>query len=103
MMDTGRILIANLSKGRLGEDKSNLLEPVLTREYLEQYAASAFTGLGNFEVCVRLLERGRHAELFLVRTLPPTQRRQGRREDPIRRSRERYATSRSVVEARIER
>ena len=33
MMDHGRILIANLSKGRLGEDKSNLLGAILVTQF----------------------------------------------------------------------
>jgi DNA helicase HerA-like ATPase len=32
-MDTGRIFIANLSKGRLGEDKANLLGSLLTTQF----------------------------------------------------------------------
>ena len=30
MMDTNRVFIANLSKGKLGEDKANLLGSLLT-------------------------------------------------------------------------
>jgi hypothetical protein len=192
MMDTGRIFIANLSKGRLGEDKSNLLGAVLVsqfqlaamaragvpseerrafhlfvdefqnfasdsfasilsesrkyalsmvlshqytqqlrtevqdavfgnvgtlisfrvgdadaallaREYGGHYEPRTFSGLDNYEVCVRLLERGRHAEPFLGRTLPAWGRRHGRRENLIRRSREKYSTPRSIVEAKIAR
>jgi hypothetical protein len=33
MMDNGRILIANLSKGRLGEDKANLLGAILVTQF----------------------------------------------------------------------
>jgi energy-coupling factor transporter ATP-binding protein EcfA2 len=39
MMDTGRIFIANLSKGRLGADKSSLLGSLLTTQF--QLAAMA--------------------------------------------------------------
>ncbi len=39
MMDDGRIFIANLSKGKLGEDKSNLLGAVLVSQF--QMAAMA--------------------------------------------------------------
>ena len=33
MMDTGRIFIANLSKGRIGADKSSLLGSLLTTQF----------------------------------------------------------------------
>jgi hypothetical protein len=33
MMDTGRIFIANLSKGKLGADKANLLGSLLTTQF----------------------------------------------------------------------
>ncbi len=39
MMDTGRIFLANLSKGKLGADKSNLLGSLLTTQF--QLAAMA--------------------------------------------------------------
>jgi type IV secretory pathway TraG/TraD family ATPase VirD4 len=39
MMDDGRILIANLSKGRIGEDKANLLGALLVSQF-EQAALS---------------------------------------------------------------
>ena len=41
-MNTGRIFIANLSKGRLGHDKANLLGSLLTTQF--QLAAMARTG-----------------------------------------------------------
>jgi len=43
MMDEGRILIANLSKGALGEDKSNLLGAILVSKF--QLAAMSRAGL----------------------------------------------------------
>ncbi len=192
MMDNRRVFIANLSKGRLGEDKSNLLGSllvtqfqlaamarvdvpersrpdfflfidefqnfatdsfaailsearkyrlcltlshqylgqlreeirdavfgnvgslvafrvghadafVLAREFEETYSGSRFTELGNHEVCVKLLVNGEHGEPFLGKTLRPLGTRYGRRETIIRRSREKYATRRSVVESKIER
>ena len=33
MMDTGRVFIANLSKGKLGADKANLLGSLLTTQF----------------------------------------------------------------------
>jgi hypothetical protein len=192
MMDRGRILIANLSKGKLGEDKSNLLGAILVtqfqlaamsradtpeekrrdfylyidefhnfstdsfasilsearkyrlcltlaHQYVDQlrpeirnavfgnvgsmisfrvgesdaealertfghsYTASEFTGLGNYEVLVKLLDRGQNREPFRATTLPPLGKNYGKRQNIIERSRQRYATPRGVVEEKIRR
>jgi len=192
MMDRGKIFVANLSKGKIGADKANLLGSflvsafqqaamsradipeterrdfylyvdefqsfvsdsfadilsearkyrlclTLSHQYLDQlkptiaaavmgnvgsmlafrvghqdaealemafgktYASSAFTGLSNRRLCARLLVDGEDIEPFFGRTLPPQGRRHGRRGTIIRRSRERYATRRSVAEERISR
>ena len=192
MMDHNRIFIANLSKGRLGEDKSNLLGAILvttfqlaamartTRpeaerqdfflfvdefqnftsdsfasilsearkyhlaltlshqhvsqlrdeiresvfgnvgstiafrvgsadaallacEFDESYQAKHFTQLGRHEVCARLLDDGAYGEPINGLTLPPLDYHFGRRENIIRRSREKYATPRAVVEDKMRR
>jgi hypothetical protein len=190
MMDDGRIFIANLSKGKLGEDKSNLLgallvaqfqlaamsradvpesdrrdfrlfvdefqsfssdsfasilsearkyrlsltlshqyveqllpeirhavfgnvgslisfrvgqtdAEILEREFGHSYPASAFTRLANHHVIAKLMTGGEHLEPFAGKTLPPHAERHGRREAIVRRSREKYAVGREVVEGRI--
>jgi hypothetical protein len=192
MMDNRRILIANLSKGLLGEDKSNLLgcllvtslelaamervgvpeaarqdfflyidefhnfatesfatilsearkyrlNLTLSHQYLDQlaenvrhavfgnagtlisfriggkdahalehecgraYTAGQFGSLGNFEVITRLLSEGRHREPFFARTLAPLEIRSGRRNEVLRRSREKYAERKRIVEDKIDR
>ncbi len=192
MMDDGRILIANLSKGRIGDDKANLLGAVLvsvfqaaamsradvpegertdfhlvvdefhnfatdsfaailsearkyrlcltlSHQYLNQlpdtireavfgnvgtlvsfrvgkadagvlaesfggtYPPSRYSDLANHEVCVKLLADGGYGDPFLGRTFPPAAPSYGRSGNLIRRSRERYATPRRVVEEKIER
>jgi hypothetical protein len=192
MMDNRRIFIANLSKGRLGEDKSNLLGALLvtqfhlaamsrvdmpeeerkdfnlyvdefqsftsdsfasilsearkyrlcltlSHQYIDQlrpetrlavfgnvgsmvtfrvgerdaeilakefgstYAASSLTGLGNYEVCAKLLQRGMNTPTFFGATLPASESRCGKREKIIRRSREKYGTLLSIAEERIAR
>jgi hypothetical protein len=192
MMDSGRIFIANLSKGKLGEDKANLLGAVLVsqfqlaamarasvtpemrndfhlfvdefhnfasdnfasilsesrkyalsltlshqytqqlrpevrdavfgnvgtlvsfrvgdadadllaREYGSVYEPGTFSGLGNHEVCVRLMSRGQHDQPFLGRTLPPLGQQHGRRTNVIRRSREKYSRPQRLVEDRLRR
>jgi Helicase HerA, central domain len=47
MMDHGRIFVANLSKGRLGEDKSNLLGALLVSQF--QLAAMARANIAEGE------------------------------------------------------
>ena len=192
MMDNQRIFIANLSKGRLGEDKANLLGAVLVtkfqlaamsratmpeterrdyflfadefqnfstdsfasilsearkyrlcltlshqymdqlreeirkavfgnvgsiisfrvgptdasfleREFGDGYVGNRFTELANHTVCVKLLMNGHHGEPFKGVTLPPLQLQCGRRETIIRRSRERYAMKRKLIEDKIKR
>jgi hypothetical protein len=192
MMDDQRILIANLSKGRLGEDKSNLLGAILvtqfqlaamsranrpeesrrdfylyidefqnfatdaflsilsearkyrlcltlSHQYTEQlgdelraavfgnvgtvisfrvgesdalqlarqfgngHVGSHFTELANHEIRVNLLEHGRQRDPFLATTFPPSTDRYDRRQNIIRRSREKYARPRSEIEGKIRR
>jgi len=84
---------------RVGEMDGFLLE----REFGGTYAASHFTELRNFEICVKLLSDGGHNYPFTGMTFPPLSVRYGRAENIVRRSREKYATSRQTVEARIDR
>jgi hypothetical protein len=72
---------------------------VLEREYAGDFLASRFVGLSNHEVCAKLL----HREPFFGRTLPPSGERHGRRETIVRRSREKYAKKRKIIEDRIKR
>jgi len=75
----------------------------LEQAFDETYRASQLTSLGNYEVCVKLLADGQDCEPFLGKTLPPIGERHGRRETIIRRSREKYATPRKIVEDKINR
>jgi hypothetical protein len=85
---------------RIGHSDAKLLE----REFDEAYAATEFTRLGNHEVCVKLLINGQHQhEPFMGKTFPPIGKRHGRRETIIRRSREKYAKQREVIEGKIKR
>ena len=76
---------------------------VLSREFGGGFDSSLFSNLSNGEVCAKLLKNGRHSDSFLAKTHPPTGRRYGGKYNLIRRSRERYATPREVVEAKIHR
>jgi len=192
MMDNRRIFIANLSKGRLGEDKSNLLgailvtmfqlaamartkipekdrqdfhlvvdefqnvssdsfisilsearkyrlaltlshqhasqlrpeiresvfgnvgsivsfgvgsadATVLSQEFGGDFAPNQFTELKRFEVFAKMLEEGNSGVPMRGITLPPLDVAFGRRETLIRRSREKYASSKTIVEDKIRR
>ncbi len=76
---------------------------VLEREFGEEYSARSFVELGNHEVCAKILDGGRCRQPFFGKTLPPLGTRHGRRQIIIRRSRERYARPRNVVEGKIRR
>jgi hypothetical protein len=75
----------------------------LAQEFGHGYNPGAFSGLGNHEVIAKLLEHGEYAEPFVGRTMPPLMLGYGRRDNIIRRSREKYATPRQVVEGKLER
>jgi hypothetical protein len=89
--------VGSMISFRVGESDAHLL----ANEYGRSYTSSQFSSLGNFEVLVKLLAQGEHGEPFYGRTLPPIQFRSGRREHVIRRSREKYASQRRVVEEKI--
>lgn len=76
---------------------------VLQREFGNNYAGSHFTELGNFEVCVKLLCDGQHNYPFTGSTFAPLSHWYGKGENIRRRSREKYATARDVVEDKIDR
>ena len=80
---------------RVSESDANVLE----RQYGGGYTRSHFTGLANFELCARLLNR----DPFLGASLPPWTTSRRRRDTVVRRSREKYSTRREIVEMKIER
>jgi hypothetical protein len=91
--------VGSLISFRVGEHDAG----ILAREFGNGYTPSAFSGLGNHHVVAKLLEKGGHVEPFFGRTLPPILPNHGRREQIVRRSREKYATPRHVVEGKLER
>jgi hypothetical protein len=76
---------------------------VLEQAFGETWRASQFTGLGNYEVCAKLLADGQDFEPFLGKTLPPMGERHGRREKIVRRSWEKYSVKRETIETKISR
>jgi hypothetical protein len=91
--------VGSMISFRVGEQDAKILE----REFGETYTASQFTSLSNHEVYAKLLRNGEWSEPFFGKTLAPSGTRHGRREKIIRRSREKYATSRDIIENKVER
>ena len=75
----------------------------LEQAFGETCRASQLTSLGNYEVYAKLLANGQDCEPFLGKTLPPQGKRHGRRQTIVRRSHEKYATKRNLIEEKINR
>jgi hypothetical protein len=75
----------------------------LANEFSGSFPAGYFASLNNYEAVVKLLSGGQHRDPFHADTLPPLNIRSGQRERVIKRSREKYANSKKVVEEKIER
>lgn len=86
--------VGTLISFRVGEADATMLE----RQFGGGYTRSQFTGLENFQVCARLLNR----DPFLGSSLPPVLTTRGRRKIIQKRSRQKYGTRRTLVEERIE-
>lgn len=84
---------------RVGQKDAEVLE----REFGNSLVAKQFVELANHEVCAKMLSSGQYGEPFSGRTLPPIDKRLGGRLKIIRRSREKYAAKREVVEDKIKR
>jgi hypothetical protein len=76
---------------------------VLKKEFGNVFEIQQFADLNQYEVLVNLLESGTNRTPFRGRTLEPLQHRVGRKEKLIARSRERFATLRTVVENKLNR
>jgi hypothetical protein len=89
--------VGSLVTFRVGHTDAERLE----REFGRTYSASHLSGLGNYEVCARLLDHGRQGEAFLGQTLAPMHVRTGRKRHVIAHSRKRHTSSRVAVDAKI--
>ncbi len=76
---------------------------ILSREFGRTYLPSTFSSLGNYEICAKTLVGGQHSDPFLGTTLPASGKHYGGGQNIQRRSRERYAANRAVVEDKIRR
>jgi hypothetical protein len=84
---------------RIGEKDAK----VLAEEYGYGYDTERFSSLDNFHVLAKCLAGGRYGVPFSGRTLPPLDLPGGRRDILLRRSREKYAGRRRVIEGKIDR
>ena len=84
---------------RVGHADASLLH----QEFGRAFAAEQFADLDAHEVFVRTMTDGTPREPFRGKTLPPIQRRVGRRKKLIHHSRQRFATPRAIVEDKLRR
>lgn len=89
--------VGSFAAFRVGHEDAQALE----QAFGKTYSSSAFSNLSNGEAYAKMLSGGRDIEPCLVRTMPPQGKRYGRRAAIISRSRERYSTSRQVIEQKI--
>lgn len=76
---------------------------VLQQEFGNEFLAHQIVDLNCYEAVVKLLEDGTNRQPFKARSLPPVEDRNGRPAKLVARSRERFATFRSEIEARLHR
>jgi energy-coupling factor transporter ATP-binding protein EcfA2 len=74
---------------------------IMEKEFGKAFPANALADLDRYEAAVKLLEDGTNGEPFRAKTLPPLGNRVGRKDKLIARSRERFATPRASVEAKM--
>ena len=75
----------------------------LSKEFSEEYPPRVFTELPNYEMLVKSIEDGIETTPRRASSLKPLQLNFSNRENLIRLSRQRYATSRAVIEDKIQR
>lgn len=84
---------------RIGHTDAEVMQKAFGNEFLAQ----RLVDLGRYEIAVLLSENGESRFPFLAKTLSPLELRGGSRGKLIARSRERFATSRDVVEKKLRR
>jgi len=91
--------VGTLVAFRMGNTDAEVME----KELGHAFPASFLADLDRFEAVVRLLENGANREPFRAKMLPPLQSLVGRKDKLIRRSREQFAVSRTVIEDKLNR
>ena len=91
--------VGTLVSFRVGQADAEALEG----EYGRSFVARQFVELEQYQVLVKLFERGALREPFRANTLPPLANHGRRRNELVANSRQRYAVPRSTVEAKLNR
>ena len=91
--------VGTLIAFRIGSGDAELLE----KEFGKTFPATALADLDRYEAAVKLLEDGTNTTPFRAKMLPPVRNPVGRRDKLIAKSRERFATRRTVVEEKLSR
>jgi hypothetical protein len=91
--------VGTLIAFRIGHTDAEVME----KEFGNTFPASTLADLTRYEAVVKLLEDGTNATPFRAKMLPPLENRIGRKEKLIRRSRERFAIPRAVIEDKLNR
>ena len=91
--------VGTLVSFRIGNTDADVLQA----EFGNEFAAQQLVDLDRYEVVIKLLEDGTNKQPFRAMTLPPLENRASRREKLVARSRERFATPRAEVEAKLQR
>jgi Helicase HerA, central domain len=91
--------VGTLIAFRIGYADAEIME----KEFGGTFSASALADLERFEAAVKLLVDGTNREPFLAKMLLPLENRIGRKEKLISNSRQRFATSRSTVDEKMNR
>ena len=91
--------VGTLIAFRVGNTDAEVLE----KEFGHSFTAASFVDLDRYETVVKLLENGTNREPFRARTMPPIGICLGERENLVRRSRERFAVQRNIVERKLNR
>jgi hypothetical protein len=91
--------VGTLIAFRIGYADAEAME----KEFAKTFPATAIADLERYEAVVKLLHEGTNATPFRAKMLPPLENRVGRKDRLVALSRQRFATSRAVIEDKLRR
>lgn len=74
---------------------------ILANEFGGEYDPRNFSSLANHNICAKIMDQGEYIKPFFARTLSPIPCFHGHREKLVKRSREKFAVLRNVIESKI--
>ena len=89
--------VGTLVAFRMGYSDAEIME----KEFGNTFLASTLADLDRYEAVVKFLEDGTNKTPFKAHMLPPIENRVGSKDKLIARSQERFATSRAIVETKL--